>query len=117
MRREPASMHASAGDRATGERLMADAFVPVSTRGTAGPTVLGKQGWRERTVGPTAVGPFTVHDPRVDIAGETALVTTGWSQEARRNGADWSIEAQMMDEWVRHDGQWQVVSRYSRVRE
>jgi len=96
-------------DRARCEVLTAEEFVLVSAWwGVGGATVLGRRAWLERS--------FAFHDPRVEVAGDTALVTTDWTQDATVDGQDWNIGARLTDVWARRDGRWQVVSRYSRPR-
>jgi hypothetical protein len=101
-------------DRAVPERLLAEEFVLISTWGSPGPTVLTKQGWLERSFGSIEVHAFAFHDMSVEVIEETAIVETGWTQEATLAGQPWSITARLTDVWVCRQGNWQVVCRYSR---
>jgi ketosteroid isomerase-like protein len=52
-------------------------------------------------------------DPQVRVYGEVAVMLTGWRQEAKMDGKDWSGDFRITDTWVWRDGRWQVVLRHS----
>lgn len=56
---------------------------------------------------------ITFHDARVKIYGDIAILKARITDNYTMNGEDRSGDYLITDVWVKHDGQWQVVTRHS----
>src|SRR5262245_45992177 len=97
-------------DAASLERIMAPEFVSTDPNGrlTTRAEVLAR-----RKSGQVKFTAFTQDDYKVQIIGDTAIVTGRSAAQGSRDGKDASGRERFTDVFVRRDGRWQAVASHS----
>ena len=97
---------AVAGDAAAFARFMDDDYVALYPDGRA----VDKASWvADLRTGRDKFQSVDLHNMKVHLHGETAVVTAEYTQKATDDGKDSSGSGVYMDTWVRRNGRWQVV--------
>jgi ketosteroid isomerase-like protein len=101
----------ASGDEATLRRLVGDEFAFTSAYSTG--EVAGKDDFIKNALTGVKGMDFELHDSRIHVYGDAAVVNTGMKIKYTFNGQDRSGDYLVTDVWVRRDGRWQVVTRHS----
>jgi ketosteroid isomerase-like protein len=92
------------------ERLLAAEF---TLQGAAGQ--LGREAFLEAAAGPYEIEDFSYEEIDPEVYGDTAVLVSRYTQEARLEGRDLSHRMNVTDIWTRRDGRWQLVRRHATI--
>lgn len=92
------------------ERLLAAEF---TLQGAAGQ--LGREAFLEAAAGPYEIEDFSYEEIDPEVYGDTAVLVSRYTQEARLAGRDLSHRMNVTDIWTRRDGRWQLVRRHATI--
>jgi ketosteroid isomerase-like protein len=101
-----------AQDRAALERTLAPEYT-LTVAMTDGLQRVDRDRWLDNAVGPYVLHDYTFDEVVVRRYGDTAVVSSRYSQKATVNGRDRSGSFFLTDIWVHAGGQWRVSARYS----
>ena len=97
-------------DSAALERILAPEFVATDSDGRL---TTRAEGFARRKSGAVKYAAFTQDDYKVQVIGDTAIVTGRITMKAMRDGKDISGQERFTDTFVRRAGQWQAVATHS----
>ena len=97
-------------DAAALERILAPEFVSTDSDGRV---TTRAQNLARRKSGVVKYSAFTQDDYKVQVMGDTAIVTGRITMKAVRDGKDISGQERFTDTFVRRGGQWQAVATHS----
>jgi len=97
-------------DTAALERILAPEFVSTDAEGHLRTRA---EAFALRRSGQVKFTSFTQDDYKVQVIGDTAIVTGRSSYKGIRDGKDWSGREHWTDVFVRRNGQWQAVATHS----
>jgi ketosteroid isomerase-like protein len=99
------------GDEPALRRLVADEFAFTSAYSTG--EVTGKDDFIKNALKNVKGMGFELHDSKIHIYGDTAVVNTGMKTRYKFGEQDRSGDYLVTDVWVKREGHWQVVTRHS----
>jgi ketosteroid isomerase-like protein len=97
-----------AHDRERLESIVAREFTLV---GRTGPR--SREEWLDEWSAAYEIADWRYEEIEIEVYGNTAVLSSRYSQTARHDGADVSGSYLVTDVWVRRDGRWQVVRRHA----
>lgn len=101
------------GDASASERYLADTYVFT---GPDGETSNKAQSVTDLKSGDLKFQAASLDDPKVNIYGDTAIVTFGSTDKGTYKGKDLSGKTRWTEVFVKHNGKWQIVASHgSRV--
>ncbi len=92
------------------EELLADEF---TLQGAAGQ--LDRSEFLEAAAGPYQIDSFTYEEIDPEVYGNTAVLVSRYTQEARLHGNDLSHRMHVTDIWTRRAAHWQIVRRHATI--
>jgi ketosteroid isomerase-like protein len=72
-----------------------------------------REEWLDEWSGSYVIDEWRYEEIEVELYGNTAVLSSRYSQTARHDDADRSGSYLVTDVWVRRDGRWQVVRRHA----
>jgi ketosteroid isomerase-like protein len=72
-----------------------------------------REEWLDDWSGPYVIDDWRYEEIEIELYGNTAVLSSRYSQTARHDGDDRSGSYLVTDVWVRRDGRWQVVRRHA----
>ena len=97
-------------DLAALERILAPEFVATDSDGRL---TTRAEGFARRKSGAVKFTAFTQDDYKVQVIGDTAIVTGRMTIKGVRDGKDINSQERFTDTFVRRAGQWQAVATHS----
>lgn len=101
-----------AQDTATLDGMLADDFT-LTVAVTGHLLEVDRSTWLENAGTTYIIHAFAFHQIIVREHGDTAVVSSRYTQQATASGRDLSAEFFLTDVWVRSDGGWEIAARYS----
>jgi ketosteroid isomerase-like protein len=74
-----------------------------------------REDWLDEWSGSYEIDDWRYEEIEVELYGNTAVLSSRYSQTARHDGDDRSGSYLVTDVWVRRDGRWQVVRRHATI--
>ena len=92
------------------ERIMADDYVETSSLGTVTSKQKSMAAFKS---GEESVSSLLSDDLKINVCGNTAVVTGRWTGSGKSKGNEWNGVFHFTDTWVRRNGNWQIVADHS----
>ena len=89
---------------------MADDYVETSSLGTVTSKQKSMAAFKS---GEESVSSLLSDDLKINVCGNTAVVTGRWTGSGKSKGNEWNGVFRFTDTWVRRNGNWQIVADHS----